>query len=160
MKLDFKYSIVFNGIERDRSGFGITAEMSEAEYLKLAKAIRNNESIADAVPGIITQVKEKALTLESHLTVSGEWRDKPLKKPREADSISVWLDPYDAARIKKMKDPEEELHRSEQNMTIYRSDGSFIEIRYWNGQVYIMDSLKRTTISSRTADQFIKDVTR
>ena len=43
MNMDFKYRIVFNGIERDRSDFGITGEITEEEYLKIVDSIRNNK---------------------------------------------------------------------------------------------------------------------
>lgn len=43
-------------------------------------------------------------------------------------------------RIKKMKNLIETLNRPEEHMTIYRTDGSFVSLKYENSQVTICDS--------------------
>ena len=74
---------------------------------------------------------------------NGSWRSTPLKKNRAVSKIELFMTDSEYARIRKMKDPIETLNRPEEHMTIYRSDGSFVSLKYENGRVTICDSREK-----------------
>ena len=61
-------------------------------------------------------------------------------------------------RIKKMKNLIETLTRPEEHMTIYRTDGSFVSLKYENGRVTICDSREKNVRRIADADNFIRDI--
>ena len=61
-------------------------------------------------------------------------------------------------RIKKMKNLIETLNRPD--MTIYRTDGSFVSLKYENSQVTICDSREKNVRRVVEADNFIRDIMR
>lgn len=63
-------------------------------------------------------------------------------------------------RIKKMKNLIETLNRPEEHMTIYRTDGSFVSLKYENSQVTICDSREKNVRRVVEADNFIRDIMR
>ena len=48
-------------------------------------------------------------------------------------------------RIKKEKDPIRMLERPKEQMTVYRSDGTYITLETENGQVIIKDSTEKNS---------------
>ena len=63
-------------------------------------------------------------------------------------------------RIKKMKNLIETLNRPEEHMTIYRTDGSFVSLKYEKSQVTICDSREKNVRRVVEADNFIRDIMR
>ena len=63
-------------------------------------------------------------------------------------------------RIKKMKNLIETLNRPEEHMTIYRTVGSFVCLKYENSQVTICDSREKNVRRVVEADNFIRDIMR
>ena len=63
-------------------------------------------------------------------------------------------------RIKKEKDPIRMLERPKEQMTVYRSDGTYITLETENGQVIIKDSTEKNSYRIVDADYFIHHIVR
>ena len=84
----------------------------------------------------------------------------PLKKNRAFSRIELFMTDSEYTRIKKMKNLIETLNRPEEHMTIYRTDGSFVSLKYENSQVTICDSREKNVRRVVEADNFIRDIMR
>lgn len=88
-------------------------------------------------------------------SLNGMWRETPLKTPREIADVEVFLEKSFITHIRSYKDPVVEMTRPEQTMTVYRSDGSYVEIFYSRGEVTYRDSRKKGQTCMMTADTFL-----
>ena len=87
--------------------------------------------------------------------LNGTYWDQALKTPRKIESVEIFLDKQFIGHIRSLSDPVGEMTRPEQIMTVYRSDGSSVEIRYRRGEVEYRDSRKKGTIAVMTVDSFL-----
>ena len=117
------------------------------------------EQIA-GISSVIAEMKDNVMFADRWLNKNGSWRSTPLKKNRATSKIELFMTDSEYTRIQKTKDPIETLKRPEEHMTIFRSDGSFVSLKYENGQVTICDSREKNVGRIVDADNFIRDITR
>ena len=85
---------------------------------------------------------------------NGSMRSTPLKKNRKISEIEFFMTENELQRIKKEKDPIRMLERPKEQMTVYRSDGTYITLETENGQVIIKDSTEKNSYRIVDADYF------
>lgn len=77
---------------------------------------------------------------------------------QEEDYLKIVKGVADGLELMEIEDIDsvlEEMSRPEQNMTVYRSDGSHVTLAYKNGTVKYTDSRKQVSVFSMTADAFL-----
>ena len=114
----------------------------------------------DGISSVITEMKNNVMLADRWLNKNGSWRRNPLKKIRAFSKIELFMTDSEYARVRKMENPIETLNRPEEHMTIYRSDASFVSLKYENGQVAICDSREKNVRRILDADNFIRDIMR
>ena len=92
---------------------------------------------------VLERMRERAQEYDRYTAADGSWRGRQLKKPRDIKEINLFLEESFTNHILSMKDPVTEMKRTEQTMTVYRGDGSCVEIRYRHGKVKLAYSGKR-----------------
>lgn len=163
MKFYYCYRITYeSGEVCERRRDQLCVEVSKEEYEKIINGVLTGipiEQIA-GISSVIAEMKDNVMFTDRWRNKNGSWRKKPLKKNRAFSKIELFMTDSEYTRIQKMKNPIETLKRSEEHMTIFRSDGSFVSVKYENGQVTICDSREKNVRRIVDADNFIGDITR
>ena len=92
--------------------------------------------------------------------LDGFRRKTPLKKERDITKIELLLPEDEMKRIGKMKNPIEILTRPTEQMTLQRSDGSYVILSTEQGRVKLEDSRKNGMTMLMDTDQFLDLVVR
>ena len=71
-------------------------------------------------------MKQNVIWDDSWHNTNGTRRNSQLKKPREYQKIEMFLDQKTVKQRRSMQNHMEEMRRPEQNMTVYRSDGTHV----------------------------------
>ncbi|WP_156338038.1 hypothetical protein [Fusicatenibacter saccharivorans] len=103
---------------------------------------------------------EDVLFADRWMNKNGSMRSTPLKKNRKISEIEFFMTENELQRIKKEKDPIRMLERPKEQMTVYRSDGTYITLETENGQVIIKDSTEKNSYRIVDADYFIHHIVR
>ena len=117
------------------------------------RSLRETEALSEYIPGM----REDVIYGDRFVNLDGSYRKVALKRPRDILGVEFFMADDDAARIKKMKNPLEVLCHSEEEMTVYRSDGSAVRIRSFFGEVEITDINRRET-HILSSDEFIREI--
>ena len=161
MHFEYCYKITYeSGEVCERRQIQLCVELSKEDYGKIIRGVLDGVSI-EKIEGIseaITAMKDNVMSADRWMNKNGSWRSTPLKKNRAVSRIELFMTDSEYARIRKMKDPIETLNRPEEHMTIYRSDGSFVSLKYENGRVTICDSREKNVRRIADADNFIRDI--
>ena len=155
----YKYLITYADGRKRRCKECFTGhlDVSEDEYLRVVEGIASGHDLIymDGIDDLREKMFENVRWLDSWSNMNGSLREKPLQKPREIVDIIVFMDPREVESIRSIPDPVTEMKRPEQNMTVYRSDGSHVDITYKHGWISYVDSRKTGSVCSMTADTFI-----
>ena len=92
--------------------------------------------------------------------LDGSHRKTPLKKERDIAKIELLLPEDEIRRISKMKNPMEVLTRPSEQITLQRSDGSYVILSTEQGRVKLEDSRKNGMAMLMDTDQFLNLVVR
>lgn len=132
-------------------------DVTEEEYIKLVQGISEGKTLPDisGIDEVLNRMRDNVIRSDSFMNLNGTYRDQALKTPRKIESVEVFLDKQFIGHIRSLSDPVGEMTRPEQIMTVYRSDGSSVEIRYRRGEVEYRDSRKKGTIAVMTVDSFL-----
>lgn len=112
-------------------------DVTEEEYIKLVQGISEGKTLPDisGIDEVLNRMRDNVIRSDSFMNLNGTYRDQALKTPRKIESVEVFLDKQFIGHIRSLSDPVGEMTRPEQIMTVYRSDGSSVEIRYRRGEV-------------------------
>ena len=163
MKFNYCYRITYeSGEVCERRRDQLCVDVSKEEYGKIITGVLAGIPIEriDGISSVITEMKNNVMLADRWLNKNGSWRRSPLKKNRVFSKIELFMTDSEYDRVHKMKNPIETLNRPEEHMTIYRSDGSFVNLKYENGQVTICDSREKNVGRILDADNFIQDIMR
>ena len=132
-------------------------DVTEEEYIKLVQGISEGKTLPDisGIDEVLNRMRDNVIRSDSFMNLNGTYRDQALKTPRKIESVEVFLDKQFIGHIRSLSDPVGEMTHPEQIMTVYRSDGSSVEIRYRRGEVEYRDSRKKGTIAVMTVDSFL-----
>ena len=159
VSLSYKYTITYtNGWERNLGDYqSMIANIQEEDYLKIVKGVADGLELMEIedIDSVLEEMKQNVIWDDSWYNTNGTRRNSQLKKPREYQKIEMFLDQKTVKHIRSMKNPMEEMSRPEQNMTVYRSDGSHVTLSYKNGTIKYTDSRKQGSVFSMTADTFL-----
>ena len=155
----FKYRITYadGQVRYCPDSFTASINVTDEEYLQIIQGVADGCDIMDieGLEDVVSRMKARAEELDPHFTVKGTWRNQPLKTLREIADVEVFLDLQFVTHIRSYKDPISEMTRPEQAMTVYRSDGSSVEITYRQGKITYRDSRKKGQTCVMTADTFL-----
>lgn len=163
MKFNYCYRITYESGEiYERCRDQLCVEVSKEEYEKIITGVLAGIPIEqiDGISSVIAEMKDNVLFADRWLNKNGSWRKTPLKKNRAFSRIELFMTDSEYTRIKKMKNLIETLNRPKEHMTIYRTDGSFVSLKYENSQVTICDSREKNVRRVVEADNFIRDIMR
>lgn len=117
------------------------------------KSLDETEALLEYIPGM----REDVIYGDRFVNLDGTYRKEALKRPRDISEVEFFLTDGDIRKIRGMKDPLEALCRPEEEMTVYRSDGSAVRIRSFFGEVEIKDINRRET-HILSSDEFIREI--
>ena len=157
--LDFHYVVAYENGKIRASGDhrSMRVELTEEEYIKVAVGLSEGLELMD-IPGIedvLERMRQRVIEFDVYYSLDGRLKSKASIRRRKISTVEVSARSWDIDRFRSMKDPRTELSRPEQSMTIYRNDGSSVEICYRRGEVEYKDSRKRGSTGIMTADRFI-----
>lgn len=153
----FQYRITYaDGRFYDRAHV-VTVRIPMDEYKRIIQGVLEGEQIneIDNITEAIEVMTGMVYYIDSWINMNGSQRTEPLKKVRKISEIEFFLPDSEYKRLKEMKDPMKTIDRREQHMTIYRDDGSSVEISYEYGQVKVADSRKSNSRIIREVDSFL-----
>ncbi len=153
----FQYRITYaDGRFYDRPHV-VTARISMDEYKRIIQGVLEGKLIneIDNITKAIEKMTGMVCYIDSWVNMNGSQRTEPLKKARKIAELEFLLPDSEYKRLRKMKDPMKTFDRPEQHMTIYRDDGSSVEISYEYGQVKVVDSRKSNSRIIREVDSFL-----
>lgn len=160
MYLEFQCRITYeNGQSYDRNNLfsvGVSKEEYKTVMLGVIKGIPIKE-----IPGIddvISRMTEKVQDMDSYINLDGSYRTTRLKKPRAISEMEFTLPSSEYHRIMKMADPEAVFDRPEEHMTLYRNDGSSVNLSSENGKITIRDSRNKTSHTIMDVEHFISHI--
>lgn len=162
MVLRYKYRITYeSGQTYDRKHI-LSIDVSKDDYKKIIQGIVDHASLEDicGVEHIVDAMIQNVRDIDRCYNLDGSLRSKALKKERAILSVEPYLEESEVRRILKMKSPLDALDRTEEQMTIYRSDGSFVRITSEFGLVKIEDSNRKGMVTTMEADTFIRNFLR
>ena len=117
------------------------------------KSLDETEALKEYIPGM----REDVIYGDRFVNTDGSYRREALKRPRDISGVEFFMADDDAVRIRKMKNPLEVLCCPEEEMTVYRSDGSAVRIRSFFGEVEIKD-INRNETHILSSDEFIREI--
>lgn len=158
-KIDFqfRYRVTYANARFCERPHVVMAKIPLDEYKRIVKGVLEGKLIneIDNINESIETMTEMVYYTDSWINMNGSQRTEPLKKSREISELEFFLPDSELKRLREMKDPMKTFERPEQHMTIYRNDGSRVEIRYEYGQVKVVDSRKPNSHIIRESDYFI-----
>lgn len=163
MRFNYTYRITYgSGQYCDRSRQQLTIEITQEQYGRIIEKVIQGCTISE-VPGIETLVKdmeEQVHFVDRWDNLDGSHRKTPLKKERDIAKIELLLLEDEIKRISKMKNPMEVLTRPSEQITLLRSDGSYVILSTEQGRVKLEDSRKKGMAMLMDTDQFLNLVVR
>jgi len=157
--ISYKYRVAYaDGRKRNCSdASSASCEVTDEEYLIIVRGVAEGYDIMEIsdLEDVAARMKNHVKKYDSYFSLNGMWRETPLKTPREIADVEVFLEKSFITHIRSYKDPVVEMTRPEQTMTVYRSDGSYVEIFYSHGEVTYRDSRKKGQTCMMTADMFL-----
>jgi len=159
-KIDITFKVIYESgkiVDRERY---LPVEVSDEDYRKIVEGTSKGLDLGeiDGIEEAINNMKQRVIEIDCYYDLNGKLMNKPLKKPRRIADIEVRLPKRDAKRIMSMKDPLQELDRQAESMKIYRSDGSFVTIKYEFGQVIVEDSRNKGGRYMMNSDDFVRRI--
>ena len=163
-QINYRYTITYdNGRMRSQGNNRLSViNISDEDYLKIVAGISYGKSLMeiDGIESVLKAMRDIVIDCDNYENLNGTYRTKRLKTPRKIKSIELYLDEGIIHHIRSLADPVAEMTRPEQTMTVYRADGSSVEIHYKYGKISYRDSRKKGQICSMTADTFLNWVVR
>ena len=157
--ISYKYRVTYaDGKSRTCSDTSsASCEVTDEEYLKIVQGAAEGYDIMEicGLEDVVSRMKNHVKKYDSYFSLNGTLRETPLKTPREIVDANVYLERSFINHIRSYDDPVAEMLRPEQTMTVYRSDGSCVEIRYSRGKITYKDSRKKGQTCMMTADTFL-----
>lgn len=114
-----------------------------------------------AIPGvepILARLHEEVEFGEQHLSINGNFLDKPIRKPRKISAVKFSVPEKQLKKLLAFRDHMELLDKPEESMTVYRADGSHVTIKSAFGQVWLTDSSGPGATTKMDADYFLSRV--
>lgn len=160
MRFHFQYKVIYESgdiFEQNRRN-ELCVDITQEEYKKIITGVLQGISIKqiEGISEVITKMTEDVLFADRWMNKNGSMRSTPLKKNRKISEIEFFMTENELQRIKKEKDPIRMLERPKEQMTVYRSDGTYITLETENGQVIIKDSTEKNSYRIVDADYFIQ----
>lgn len=164
MRFHFQYKVIYESgdiFEQNRRN-ELCVDITQEEYKKIITGVLQGISIKqiEGISEVITKMTEDVLFADRWMNKNGSMRSTPLKKNRKISEIEFFMTENELQRIKKEKDPIRMLERPKEQMTVYRSDGTYITLETENGQVIIKDSTEKNSYRIVDADYFIHHIVR
>ena len=164
MRFHFQYKVIYESgdiFEQNRRN-ELRVDITQEEYKKIITGVLQGISIKqiEGISEVITKMTEDVLFADRWMNKNGSMRSTPLKKNRKISEIEFFMTENELQRIKKEKDPIRMLERPKEQMTVYRSDGTYITLETENGQVIIKDSTEKNSYRIVDADYFIHHTVR
>jgi len=160
MYLSFDYRVTFrDGVTVDRQN-KLFADVTDDEFRMIVNGIVAGHAFAE-IPGIdvvIKKLDEQVEYIERSLSINGIYRDEPLKKPRVITGIEYSFPEDQLKKLLAFRDHMELLDMPAGEMTIYRTDGSYVTIRSAFGEVSLTDSRHKTTTHKMDVDRFLSRI--
>ena len=160
MKLRYSFIITYaDGRTRSlKNGFMVVdvpfdVFKAVVEAFLQGKSFGETEALNEYIPGM----REDVVYEDRFVNLDGSYRKEALKRPRDISEVKFFMAGDDTAKIRKMKNPLEVLCRSEEEMTVYRSDGSAVRIRSFFGEVEIKDT-NRCETHILSSDELIREI--
>ena len=117
-------------------------EPTREQYGRIIEKVIQGCTINE-VPGIekvVKDMEEQVRFVDRWDNLDGSRRKIPLKKERDIAKIELLLPEDEIKRISKMKNPMEVLTRPSEQITLLRSDGSYVILSTEQGRVKLEDS--------------------
>lgn len=152
-----------NGKVRPKGDYAASCvEVTDEEYIKIVKGISEGKTLTDisGIDEVIKRMQDNVIRSDPYMNLNGTYRDQALKTPRKIKNMDIELDKQFVRHVRTLSDPVREMMRPEQVMTVYRSDGSFVELHYRRGEIEYMDSRKKGTKAIITAKSFLNGFAR
>lgn len=157
--INYLYTVTYeNGRTRSsRASATQTIEVTDEDYLTIVKGVAGGKSLSEiaGIDSVLSSMRAHVVDDDSYMGLNGSYRNKKLREPRRIQGIELFLEDGFVRRIMSLSDPIAEMTRPEQVMTVYRSDGSSVEIHYRRGEIMYIDSKKKGQHSIMTADTFL-----
>ena len=163
MRFNYTYRIIYgSGQCCDRSRQQLTIEITREQYGRIIEKVIQGCTINE-VPGIekvVKDMEEQVRFVDRWDNLDGSRRKIPLKKESDIAKIELLLPEDEIKRISKMKNPMEVLTRPSEQITLLRSDGSYVILSTEQGRVKLEDSRKKGMAMLMDTDQFLNLVVR
>lgn len=163
MRFNYTYRITYgSGQYCDRSRQQLTIEITREQYGRIIEKVIQGCTINE-VPGIeevVKDMEEQVRFVDRWDNLDGSHRKTPLKKERDIAKIELLLPEDEIRRISKMKNPVELLTKPSEQITLQRSDGSYVILSTEQGRVKLEDSRKNGMTMLMDTDQFLNLVVR
>ena len=160
MDISFNYRVTFkDGTSADRKD-RLYAVVTNDEYRLIVKGLVAGHTFYE-IPGIddiIARLDQQVAYLERHLSINGIFRDEPLRKPRVIVAIEYSLPEHHLKKLLAYRDHMDLLDMPEEEMTIYRADGSYVTIKCLFGEVWLTDSRQSASTHKMSSDRFLSRV--
>ncbi len=152
----FGYTITgADGVKHMTSECGyMISDVQEEEFLKIVRGIADGLELKE-IQGIDSVLERMRQIVMGPASRSGG-RMRWLRQFGADCKMDFYLDPDAVGHIRDLKDPVQEMSRPEQNITVYRSDGSHVTFTYSRGIITYVDP-KGAGRVFMTADTFIRD---
>ena len=154
----FRYKITYiDGQTYDRKHI-LNVQVTEEEYKSIIQGVLQGIEIKDnpKIPDVISRMTETVEYVDRWTSINGASRTSPLKNPRRITSLEFFLPDDVYQRVRRMKMPLELVNFEKEKMVLYRSDGSFVTISSYFGEVTIQDSREKNT--SHVMDYFVDQI--
>ena len=135
----------------------MAVDITEEEYARImigsAKGLPFRE--IEGIENALEKMAEAVKTSDRYMNLDNSYRKTALKKPREISCLEFYLPENEIIRIKRIKNPEEMFTLPTEQMTIHRSDGSTVFIKYEYGRVMIKDAHAEGTTVYMDVEHFL-----
>lgn len=160
MRFNYTYSLKYsNGrtCTQNPAKEQMGIEASEDEYRKVVNGVLSGISISkiEGITELLDRMREDVIFADRFKNTDGSSRITGVKKPRDITEIEFYLIESDIKALKKMKNHLGVLDNPQEEMKIYRDDGSYITIRSELGKVYIKSSRNRAGAMSMDVETFL-----
>lgn len=150
----FRYKITYiDGQTYDRKHI-LNVQVTEEEYKSIIQGVLQGIEIKD----VISRMTETVEYVDHWTSINGASRTSPLKNPRKITSLEIFLPDDVYQRVRRMKMPLELVNFEKEKMVLYRSNGSFVTISSYFGEVTIQDSREKNTSHVMSTDYFVDQI--
>lgn len=136
--------------------------LSLEEYKEAVKGLLVEKRPLRLIPslsGVFERMKEQVIESDPYYNLSGSHRAKKLKAPRKIESVEIYVDDTRLHWIGQRKNPMNIFEYDNQEMIIYRDDGSTLTLKYTLGTVEIQNS-KDSTVRIVSSETFANELSR